>query len=35
MRIVALNGTDVLLEVDADGDGTFETAIHTTWDDLD
>lgn len=35
MRIVALNSTDVLLELDEDGDGTFETAINTTWDELD
>ena len=34
-RLVAqANGVDVVIEIDADGDGTFEGSTVTTWDEL-
>lgn len=34
IRLTALGGDDVRLETDADGDGTFESTVDTTWDGI-
>lgn len=35
LRLLALDSVNIRIEIDADGDGTYETTIDTTWEAID